>query len=196
MKQFVLQSLNSKKKIQLGLALVLGCCALGYGILSADKDSFMSQAQAEPATQSVSSTFAPRLGDLHTFEMDSYDEVFGNKFQYLDAEYIQHVNNALFHERSLPKASPAEGILHLACVKRPECNDIKFFVTAGWNGPEVWSTRIKRFKFFSTWWLGNIPERSELTAQQLVQQLAEAYRQDQPKNVSNTGEGRIEIPEH
>lgn len=142
----------------------------------------VSASTCQPASADGSSSL--RLGDLKSFEVDQYNTAFGTERVPIEAEYPPILRTALNQETSLPKGSPADGVIHMYCVKWPECNDIKVNVTAGWDGPEVWSTVTKKYKFFSTWWFGNIVNPPEYLTRDIIKQLAVAYKQDQVKSVS------------
>jgi hypothetical protein len=168
-KSFAMSRVSSCS-VKLGQALLAGLLLTGSVSAVAEAD--------EPLAK-------PRLGDLKSFEVEQYTESFSHERDFIEPEYVQQLTTALEHERALPKASPADGVIRLRCVKGPECNDLKLSVTYGSDGPEVWSVTEKRYKFFTTWWFGNILKPSQTLTTEFIQQLAEAYRQDSPKNINN-----------
>lgn len=151
-----------------GFAMLIGAAAVTCGTLTA--------VQAD----------TPRLGDLRSFEVQEFNQVFDNQRVDLHAEFLPELMTALSNQNALPKASPAEGVIHMRCANNhmPECNRIITTVTVGDKGPVVWRNESKAYKFFSTWWFGNIPVPPEQLTVKVIQQLADDYQRDLPKNVS------------
>lgn len=121
----------------------------------------------------------PTLKELRSFEVESYSDIFAPDSVRVAPELIQQTGFVLNQERRIPKASPAEGLVKLTCIKWPECNQIKMSVLYRPTGQEVWSTTIKSYRFFVTWWFDSIPRQNGDMAKDLIQQLTTAYTSPQ-----------------
>ena len=121
----------------------------------------------------------PKLNDLKTFEVEQFHGRFSNYSRHLEAEYYTHLTHALSQERSLQSKTPAEGVIHLSCANLfGDCYNVKVSVTAGQNGPEVWSTKVGNYDLYTSFWFGGYEKGPKRVAKLIIQQLAKAYQQD------------------
>lgn len=134
--------------------------------------------QAQPAPDAVQA--APdaeegiTLGDLRSFEIPEFEvHEFSTEQGSVPPEIGQFARTAIQGNQLLRYSSPGEGFLRFRCegYKGFGCGRIRAEVTAGTDGPVVWST-VRTYDPFFTVFEPN-PRRF---AREVVGQLGEDYR--------------------
>lgn len=111
----------------------------------------------------------PELSTLKSFEIRQFHDTYDTETAHVDPETFSYLGTALQKEASLPKASPAEGIIDLNCVDR-KCHYIEAKVYRGAEGPVLWQSKLR------VYWTYGVSKDPREVAEQLITQLATDYR--------------------
>lgn len=142
-----------------------------------------SNPAAEVAAMSLRETAtttqpAQTLGQLESFEMQAMDEPFSGRSMINWPELVDYTQQALQADERLPKASPADGVVELACrFKTYHCDTIEVSVRQGTSGPVVWQTQLDADQWFAprAWFIFQGQRHTAEMADAIVDALAKAY---------------------
>lgn len=116
-----------------------------------------------------------RLKGLKSFEIYHFHDPFNVEANKVPPELVSFTDTALRHTPALPKASPAEGVIVLQCVK-PDCGVVRATVRAGGvDSPIVWHVDADNYWFYTGDEFYSEPKNPRKVAKELMKKLAHDY---------------------
>jgi hypothetical protein len=166
--------------MQLRTFALLSCFAL---VALASTSLAADPPMASPELRPTSATTVPAgLGSLASFEVSQLRTPFATHSYAMRAELPEYLRAAVRQHPSLPKATPAQGMIHLTCLDDYRCTSIKLSVTQGETGPELWQQTFSNSTWWSQWAMlaGKGPKDPQALALTMADALAKAYLNGKP----------------
>ncbi|MBY0449579.1 MAG: hypothetical protein K2X01_03005 [Cyanobacteria bacterium] len=152
------------KKIVMGLLLPL--LPLLFSLVALTPALTEDDIQLKPARSEQT------LATLKSFEVYQFHDTYAIETKHVPPEIFMYVKSALSKDSQFPMASPAEGTVHLECI-RYNCGLVRMWVTVGANGKTIWETTEKTRKTFD--WPLDQRDISKNLAQKLLNAYHTAY---------------------
>lgn len=134
------------------------------------------------STTTATTTSPVGLGSLTSFEVSQLRTPFATHSYAMRAELPEYLRVALRQHPELPTATPAQGVIHLACLDDYRCTTLKLSVTQGDTGPELWQQTFNNSTWWSQWAMlaGKGPKDPQALALTMANALAKAYLSAKP----------------
>ncbi|MBK8189112.1 MAG: hypothetical protein IPK79_01525 [Vampirovibrionales bacterium] len=115
----------------------------------------------------------PALAAVETFEVAQFHENFGLQQQEVPPEILLNLRTALHQETSLPSASPAQGVLTLAC-EGLSCRHIQANLRLNnVHGPTLWQTRVGSYRLYALDRFWSVEKPPARIATEIISRLAD-----------------------
>ncbi len=115
------------------------------------------------------------LKAVTSFEVYQFHGIFEVEDNRVPAEIINFVSTALSHNPAMPKASPADAVIVLECV-RNDCGKVRALVRKGHaDGPVIWHVDADNYWFYTGDEFYSEARNPRKVAKELIKKLSADY---------------------